>query len=416
MLRVDARARSTALNARRSGDHARRRCPTSRGCGRGRWWRRSRSSPTPSAGAAVARAAARRGRAALRVRGVPAGAREPDPDPDAGDEAEPASPRAPRRSRARLAALGQEMAPPVTVPHEAAAVAAAIRAAEGEMVLILGGSATSDAADVCPAGLVAAGGRLVRFGMPVDPGNLLFLGEHGGRPVVGLPGCARSPAVNGADWVLERLAAGIAGRRRRDRGDGRGRAPEGDPGAAAAARGPAGGAGAAAGGGDRAGGGRGAADARARQAARAGGRAAGAARGGGGGAGEPGRRGGGGAAAGRRRRGGRRSTGSTSAIVEAADWAEGMAASIRAGLAAVGGEADAVVILLADMPEVGARRDRPADRGLRPGGGARDLPGGQRRRRRRGIRCCSGGGSSRRWPGSTATAGRARCCARRRSS
>ena len=27
--------------------------------------------------------------------------------------------------------------------------------------------------------------------------------------MVGLPGCARSPAVNGADWVLERLAAGI---------------------------------------------------------------------------------------------------------------------------------------------------------------------------------------------------------------
>ena len=30
-----------------------------------------------------------------------------------------------------------------------------------------------------------------------------------GKPVVGLPGCARSPALNGADWVLERLAAGI---------------------------------------------------------------------------------------------------------------------------------------------------------------------------------------------------------------
>ena len=76
------------------------------------------------------------------------------------------------------------------------------------MVLVLGGSATSDAADVCPAGVVAAGGRLVRFGMPVDPGNLLFVGELGGRPVVGLPGCARSPALNGVDWVLERLAAG----------------------------------------------------------------------------------------------------------------------------------------------------------------------------------------------------------------
>jgi molybdenum cofactor cytidylyltransferase len=35
---------------------------------------------------------------------------------------------------------------------------------------------------VAPAGLVAAGGRLIRFGMPVDPGNLLVLGEIGTRP------------------------------------------------------------------------------------------------------------------------------------------------------------------------------------------------------------------------------------------
>ena len=38
-----------------------------------------------------------------------------------------------------------------------------------------------------------------------------------------------------------------------------------------------------------------------------------------------------------RRRGGRRWRGWTSSVVEAPDWAEGMAASIRAGLAAVAG-------------------------------------------------------------------------------
>jgi molybdenum cofactor cytidylyltransferase len=37
----------------------------------------------------------------------------------------------------------------------------------------------------------------------------LVLGAQGGRPVIGLPGCARSPALNGADWVLERLACGV---------------------------------------------------------------------------------------------------------------------------------------------------------------------------------------------------------------
>ncbi|HVH02082.1 MAG TPA: nucleotidyltransferase family protein [Amaricoccus sp.] len=40
--------------------------------------------------------------------------------------------------------------------------------------------------------------------------------------------------------------------------------------------------------------------------------------------------------------------------VEAAGCAEGMAASLRAGLAAVDARADAVVVLLADMPEIGA--------------------------------------------------------------
>jgi molybdenum cofactor cytidylyltransferase len=111
--------------------------------------------------------------------------------------------------RTRLAALGLEEAGETVVAHETEAVARAVARAPGEMVLVLTGSATSDRADVGPAGLVAAGGRLARFGMPVDPGNLLFLGDLAGRPVIGLPGCARSPKLNGADWVLERVACGL---------------------------------------------------------------------------------------------------------------------------------------------------------------------------------------------------------------
>ncbi len=74
---------------------------------------------------------------------------------------------------------------------------------------MLTASATSDPADVGPEGLRCAGGEVVQFGIPVDPGNLLFLGAFGGRPVVGLPGCARSPALNGADFVLERVICGV---------------------------------------------------------------------------------------------------------------------------------------------------------------------------------------------------------------
>ena len=82
-------------------------------------------------------------------------------------------------------------------------------AGNADLTLILGASATSDRHDVAPAAVVAAGGEIERFGMPVDPGNLLFMGRLNGAPVVGLPGCARSPALNGADWVLERLAVGL---------------------------------------------------------------------------------------------------------------------------------------------------------------------------------------------------------------
>ena len=73
--------------------------------------------------------------------------------------------------------------------------------------MIHGASAILDRRDVIPAAIEAAGGRIDHFGMPVDPGNLLLLGRVAGRPVLGLPGCARSPKINGFDWVLERLVA-----------------------------------------------------------------------------------------------------------------------------------------------------------------------------------------------------------------
>ena len=60
-----------------------------------------------------------------------------------------------------------------------------------------------------PQAIEKAGGRIIHVGMPVDPGNLLVLGEVNGKPVIGAPGCARSPKENGFDWILQRLAAGM---------------------------------------------------------------------------------------------------------------------------------------------------------------------------------------------------------------
>ena len=109
----------------------------------------------------------------------------------------------------RLDRLDVALTDRMVVAHDADSVAGAIANAAGDVVFILTASATSDVADVGPAGLVEAGGVLTQFGMPVDPGNLLFLGSLGHKPVIGLPGCARSPALNGADWVMERVICGV---------------------------------------------------------------------------------------------------------------------------------------------------------------------------------------------------------------
>ncbi len=110
----------------------------------------------------------------------------------------------------RLAALNVAMAPKVVVPHHQQDLTNAIGAVSGaDLILILTASATSDPGDVAPEALRQAGGEVTRFGMPVDPGNLLFIGHLGAVPVIGLPGCAKSPALNGADWVIGRVVCGV---------------------------------------------------------------------------------------------------------------------------------------------------------------------------------------------------------------
>lgn len=113
-------------------------------------------------------------------------------------------------TRVRVEALGGTLIEAPACDHEAAALTAAIAPISGDDVLLIAGaSATVDRGDVVPTAIVAAGGRVERLGMPVDPGNLLLLAALGGRPVIGLPGCARSPKRNGFDLVLEAIAAGI---------------------------------------------------------------------------------------------------------------------------------------------------------------------------------------------------------------
>ena len=120
-------------------------------------------------------------------------------------------------TRRRVEALEGELVGERRAAHEEAALAQAIGKSLGgrpDILLIAGASAIVDRRDVLPAAIEAAGGAVEHFGMPVDPGNLILLGRVGPVPVIGLPGCARSPKSNGFDWVLQRLAAGLeVGRR-----------------------------------------------------------------------------------------------------------------------------------------------------------------------------------------------------------
>ena len=112
----------------------------------------------------------------------------------------------------RVLGVGGTLLPPLQCPHRAEPIAAALRSLiedGADLLLVAGASAVVDRRDVGPSGIVAAGGEILHFGMPVDPGNLICLGRIGDIPALVLPGCARSPKPNGIDLVLHRLATGL---------------------------------------------------------------------------------------------------------------------------------------------------------------------------------------------------------------
>jgi molybdenum cofactor cytidylyltransferase len=112
----------------------------------------------------------------------------------------------------RLAPAAATIVAERRVPHEQTALAGAIDEvfkSGAELVIVFGASAIADRRDVIPVAIEAVGGRIEHFGMPVDPGNLMLIGDVKGRAILGAPGCARSPKENGFDWILMRLLAGL---------------------------------------------------------------------------------------------------------------------------------------------------------------------------------------------------------------
>jgi molybdenum cofactor cytidylyltransferase len=77
-----------------------------------------------------------------------------------------------------------------------------------ELVILAGETAIMDRFDLAPRAVEQAGGEVTCYGAPVDPGNLLMLAYYGDVPIMGAPGCARSPKTNIVDLLLPRLLAG----------------------------------------------------------------------------------------------------------------------------------------------------------------------------------------------------------------
>lgn len=120
-----------------------------------------------------------------------------------------------RALSARLAQLGASVEAIDFIPLEDEsgehALAAAIdrQQADGRYLIILAGeTAIQDRRDIAPRAIERSGGHIECYGAPVDPGNLLLLAYRQDRPILGAPGCARSPKDNIVDLVLPRLLAG----------------------------------------------------------------------------------------------------------------------------------------------------------------------------------------------------------------
>lgn len=109
----------------------------------------------------------------------------------------------------RIEFLDSELSPPIYVSHTEDAIADALKNnVDADLILVASVSAIIDIEDVVPSALRLAGGSVTQHGVPVDPGTLLMMGYLGDLPVVGAPGCIKSPKTNVIDHILPRLLAG----------------------------------------------------------------------------------------------------------------------------------------------------------------------------------------------------------------
>lgn len=112
--------------------------------------------------------------------------------------------------RRKVEELGSQVLRQVYVDDDIAMISNAITELieEGAEIVFITGGMSVDPDDVSPAGIRAAGGKVVVYGAPVLPGSMFMLAYINDIPILGLPGCVMYHRTTVFDLILPRILAG----------------------------------------------------------------------------------------------------------------------------------------------------------------------------------------------------------------
>jgi molybdopterin biosynthesis enzyme len=124
--------------------------------------------------------------------------------------AEDALSRARRAFEEKLSFFGSTLRGARLVPASADGLAQALRDehSAGVRVVVVAGSRSMDPADPVLSALPAAGAQMVKHGVPVYPGTLLWVAQMGDVAIIGAPSCGIFTKVSSLDAVLPRIMTG----------------------------------------------------------------------------------------------------------------------------------------------------------------------------------------------------------------
>ena len=83
-------------------------------------------------------------------------------------------------TRNRLESLGCTLREEKLIPHDHDSLCSEIKSSidSGTQVLLISGaSAITDRSDYIPKAILSVGGEIIQYGLAVDPGNLLLIGQ-----------------------------------------------------------------------------------------------------------------------------------------------------------------------------------------------------------------------------------------------